>query len=52
MELASGDLLPWDEVFQWYIVQEPSFLMEHTNEPVFRVRHAATNVRQGLDVRR
>lgn len=35
MELASGDLLPWDEVFQWYIVQDPSFLMEHTDEPVF-----------------
>ena len=52
MELASGDLLPWDEVFQWYIVQDPSFIMEHTAEPVFRVRHAATNVRQGLDVRR
>lgn len=35
MELASGDLLPWDEVFQWYIVQDPSFLMGHTDEPVF-----------------
>ena len=35
MELASGDLLPWDEVFQWYIVADPSFLMEHTDEPVF-----------------
>lgn len=35
LELASGELLPWDEVFQWYVVQDPSFLMEHTDEPVF-----------------
>lgn len=35
LELESGELLPWDEVFQWYIVQDPSFLMEHTDEPVF-----------------
>ena len=26
---------PWEEIFQWYIVQDPSFIMEHTNEPVF-----------------
>lgn len=31
----SGDWAPWDEIFQWYIVQDPSFLMEHTDEPVF-----------------
>lgn len=36
LELVSGDWAPWDEVFQWYIVQDPSFIMEHTDEPVFR----------------
>lgn len=35
LELVSGELLPWDEVFQWYVVQGPSFLMEHTDEAVF-----------------
>ena len=35
LEPVSGDWAPWDEIFQWYIVQDPSFLMEHTDEPVF-----------------
>lgn len=35
MELMSGDWAPWEEIFQWYIVQDPSFLMNHTDEPVF-----------------
>lgn len=35
LEPVSGDWAPWDEIFQWYIVQNPSFLMEHTDEPVF-----------------
>lgn len=34
MELASGSWAPWEEIFQWYIVQDPSFLMNHTDEPV------------------
>ena len=38
LEPVSGDWAPWDEIFQWYIVQDPSFLMEHTNEPVFHDR--------------
>lgn len=35
MELVSGSWAPWEEIFQWYIVSDPSFLMEHTDEPVF-----------------
>ena len=35
LEPVSGDWAPWDEIFQWYIVQDPSFIMEHTDEPVF-----------------
>lgn len=35
MELMSGNWAPWEEIFQWYIVQDPSFLMKHTDEPVF-----------------
>ena len=25
LEPVSGDWAPWDEIFQWYIVQDPSF---------------------------
>lgn len=35
MELVSGSWAPWEEIFQWYIVQDASFLMNHTDEPVF-----------------
>ncbi len=35
LELVSGDCAPWDEVFQWYIISDPSFIMEHTDELVF-----------------
>ena len=35
LELVNGELLPWDEVFQWYVVQDPSFIMAHTDEPMF-----------------
>lgn len=35
LELVGGDWAPWEEIFQWYIVQDPSFVMEHTDEPVF-----------------
>lgn len=28
LELVSGDLAPWEEIFQWYIIQDPSFVME------------------------
>ena len=35
LELVSGDWAPWEEIFQWYIVRDPSFIMEHTDEPVF-----------------
>lgn len=35
LELVSGDWAPWEEIFQWYIIQDPSFIMEHTDEPVF-----------------
>lgn len=34
-ELVSGDWAPWEEIFQWHIIQDPSFVMEHTGEPVF-----------------
>ena len=27
LEPVSGNWAPWDEVFQWYIVQDPSFLI-------------------------
>ena len=33
--LVSGSWAPWEEIFQWYIVQDASFLMNHTDEPVF-----------------
>lgn len=35
LEPVSGEWLPWEEIYQWYIVQDPSFLMGHTDEPVF-----------------
>ena len=35
LELVSGDWAPWEEIFQWYIIQDPSFVMDHTGEPVF-----------------
>ena len=35
LELVSGELLPWDEIFQWYIISDPSFIMEHSDELVF-----------------
>lgn len=35
LELVSGGWAPWEEIFQWYIIQDPSFVMEHTGEPVF-----------------
>lgn len=35
LELVSGDWAPWEEIFQWYIIQDPSFVMGHTDEPVF-----------------
>ena len=37
LEPVSGDWAPWDEIFQWYIVQDPSFLMEpHRRAGVLR----------------
>lgn len=35
LELVSCTWALWDEIFQWYIVQNLSFLMEHTDDPVF-----------------
>ena len=35
LELVSGDYAPWDEVFQWYIISDPSFAMEHSDELIF-----------------
>lgn len=35
LELVSGECDPFDEVFQWYIISDPDFLMEHTDELVF-----------------
>ena len=26
LELVSGDWAPWEEIFQWYIIQDPSFV--------------------------
>lgn len=40
LELVSGDIAPWDEIFQWYIISYPDFLMEHTDEPVFHDEEA------------
>ena len=31
----SGDLTDDEEIFQWYIVQDPDFLIEHTDELIF-----------------
>lgn len=33
LELINGDLE--DEIFQFYIIQDPDFLIEHTDEIVF-----------------
>lgn len=33
LELINGDLD--DEIYQFYIIQDPSFLIEHTDEIVF-----------------
>lgn len=35
LEMVSGFCLPWEEIFQWYIISNPNFLIEHTNELVF-----------------
>ena len=35
LEHVGGELAPWDEVFQWYVVADPSFLLAHTDEAVF-----------------
>lgn len=35
LELISGDLSDDEEIFQWYIIQNPDFLMEHTDELIF-----------------
>lgn len=35
LELINGEPAPWDEVFQWYIVDDPTFLLQHTDELVF-----------------
>ena len=36
LEPVSGELLPWDEPLQYYVVQDPSFLIEYTDEVVMR----------------
>lgn len=33
LELINGDLE--DEIFQYYIISDPNFLLEHTDEVVF-----------------
>jgi len=35
LEQVNGDLNYEDEIFQWYIVSEPSFAIRFTKEPVF-----------------
>ena len=35
MELVSGELEDGDEIFQWYIIADPYFLIHHTDELVF-----------------
>ena len=35
LEHVGGELAPWDEVFQWYVVEDPSFLLARTDEAVF-----------------
>ena len=35
MELVSGELEDGDEIFQWYIIADPHFLIHHTDELVF-----------------
>ena len=35
LEHESGDWAPWEEYFQRYIIQDTTFVMEHTDEPVF-----------------
>lgn len=33
--LVSGEWEEGDEVFQWYIISDPTFAIQHTNELVF-----------------
>lgn len=35
LEMVSGELDEGDELFQFYIVSDATFLIEHTDEPVF-----------------
>lgn len=35
-EHIGGEFAPRDEVFRWYVVKDPSFLLAHTDEAVFR----------------
>ena len=35
VELVSGRLDPGEEVFQWFIVEDPWFIQHHTYEPLF-----------------
>ena len=35
VELVSGRLDPGDEVYQWYIIDDPWFIKAHTYEPLF-----------------
>lgn len=35
LDLINGDLGVGDEIFQFYIIENPDFLLKHTNELVF-----------------
>lgn len=35
IELIHGEIEDGDEIFQWYLVSNPSFAMEHSEELIF-----------------
>ena len=51
LEPVSGDWASWEEIFQWCIVLDPSFIMEHTDEPVFHDGESRTSGPAGTPCR-
>lgn len=35
LELINGEYDPDEEIFQWYIIDDPTFLLRHTDQLVF-----------------
>lgn len=35
LELINGDLDDAEEIYQWYIIEDPSFAIDHTKELIY-----------------